>query len=96
VVTAANLKSATAKQAINNNTDIRIYPTPTTDFLNIILDIDVQPNAIIQILNLQGKTVMEENLAVSNKLNFRELKCGAYIMHIKNGEKTTVHKIIKH
>lgn len=95
VITATNLKSATAKQAITNNTDIRIYPTPTTDFLNIILDIDVQPNAIIQILNLQGKTVMAERLEVSNKLDVHDLKCGVYIAHIINGNNTTLRKIIK-
>ncbi len=66
---------------------LKIYPNPTSRFLNIdvtslVLDSDLE----ISILDVLGQTQIQQKLKAGNKqavINVQDLAAGTYIVHIK-------------
>ncbi len=82
-----------------NNTKIKVYPNPTTDFINI--DISDMPNLkyTISIVDVNGKKIQyQENITKSKtKIDCQSLPIGIYIMKLETSLITEpyIFKIIK-
>ena len=68
---------------------IKIYPNPSSDYININADSNLE--AILY--DFLGKELIREN--VSDKLDISQLEKGTYILNLSDGINTSSHKIIK-
>ena len=77
-----------------NNLSFQVYPNPTSDWVNITCEKNVE--AIIELSNLYGQVIQHQILRGSNgQINLADLQNGIYILTIKNGEKQGTVKILK-
>ena len=72
-----------------NTLDVSIYPNPTTDF--IFINSDTELEAVVY--DILGKQVMREY--ITDKLDISCLEKGTYIINLTDGINTSSHKIIK-
>lgn len=68
---------------------IRIYPNPTTDYLNIN---GLESNAQVEIFNLLGEKVFEKNINKDQNFNIEYLNTGIYVLRIN---KMASYKLVK-
>lgn len=88
---------------INNEiSNLKLYPNPVADKLNIEFDAGIAlPNEYkIEILDMQGRIIFEKsNLSAFNKIadtiEFPDVASGNYILKLKYGNKVATGKIIK-
>ena len=74
-------------------TEIKVYPNPTTEFLNI--DFKNEGSYTISIYDLNGKQLFNRISTAQNfKLNVAHFSKGIYILKISNSSKNTAHKLI--
>jgi photosystem II stability/assembly factor-like uncharacterized protein len=74
------------------NDDINIFPNPASD--NITIESSQQ--AIMEILNIQGQTVLQQQLQQGKtNIDISRLAKGVYILRLNNNDKTAVTKIVK-
>ena len=79
------------------NIDIKtkIYPNPTTNF--IIIELEKNVNADILVYDINGKIVIKDKLNDEQKkqLDFSFLNQGNYFLHINIADKKSVYQINK-
>lgn len=82
--------------SIKNNFTINVSPNPTTDILNIKLDIPSFNNELdFQLIDLAGKTILSGKIqGKTHELNLGIYPKGAYILKIHNEEFSLFEKII--
>ncbi|TGN29409.1 T9SS type A sorting domain-containing protein [Empedobacter tilapiae] len=73
-----------------NNTEISIFPNPTTDYININSS---EKNNTIKITDLTGKVILNE--VNTTKINIMHLTKGIYIINIKTDNSESIQKFIK-
>jgi hypothetical protein len=77
---------------VENN--IKVYPNPVQDFLNI--ELSSNENVMISIFNLNGQLLREMTTNESiTKVNFSDLEAGIYIVRITSSMTQSVQKIVK-
>jgi hypothetical protein len=85
----------TGLEQINNQVKVKIFPNPTTDFINIINS--ESKNLDYSLTDLEGKVLLSgklENLS-QNRIDLNTLKKGMYIIQFSNRESNKSIKIIK-
>ena len=79
------------------NIDIKtkVYPNPTTNF--IIIELEKNVNADILVYDINGKLVLKDKLNDENQkqFDFSFLKQGNYFLHINIADKQSVYQINK-
>ena len=79
------------------NIDIKtkVYPNPTTNF--IIIELEKNVNADILVYDINGKLVLKDKLNDENQkqFDFSFLKQGNYLLHINIADKQSVYQINK-
>jgi len=79
------------------NIDIKtkVYPNPTTNFL--IVELEKNVNADILVYDINGKIVIKDRLnnEQQKQLDFSFLKQGNYLLHINIADKKSVYQINK-
>jgi hypothetical protein len=76
-----------------------VYPSPTTDIVNVTFDLNTSGRVNIKITNTLGKVVLNKEVNSSmglqkSTLNVVELAKGAYILSLElNGERVKTEKI---
>ena len=79
------------------NIDIKtkVYPNPTTNFL--IVELEKNVNADILVYDINGKLVIKDRLnnEQQKQLDFSFLKQGNYLLHINIADKQSVYQINK-
>lgn len=77
---------------INNN--LKIYPNPTNDYLNVYQD---KPESLnIEVVDYQGRTVIQKTLVNKiEKLDLSNVSSGLYLIKLKKHNNTIVKKIVK-
>lgn len=79
--------------------NLKIYPNPTTNILNIEFSTTDIEKIKFDIFDLNGrliKTISQENSNQNNqKINVEDLQTGTYILVINTGKYTSTHKFIK-
>ena len=87
---------STEKVTLDN---LKIYPNPTTNILNIEFSTTDIKKVKFDIFDLNGrliKTVSQENSnQVNQQINVESLQTGTYILVINTGKYTSTHKFIK-
>ena len=88
-----DLKVTTA--IFNLGIKTKIYPNPTTNF--IIVELEKNVNADIKVYEINGKIVIEDKLNDENQkqLDFSFLKQGNYLLNINIADKQSVYQINK-
>ena len=88
-----DLKVTTA--IFNLGIKTKIYPNPTTNF--IIVELEKNVNADIKVYDVNGKIVIEDKLNDENQkqLDFSFLKQGNYLLNINIADKQSVYQINK-
>ena len=88
-------------EAVNPMTEVRVYPNPATDVLNIEVNASQASEMNISVFNLMGQKVMESNTTLSTgmncpSINTSELTSGIYFVTVKaNGFDNTMKFIVK-
>jgi hypothetical protein len=80
-----------------NSEIIKLYPNPTEDLLNIVIDDDLQVSSIF-LINSSGKTVLTKNIFNTIgflNINTSNLVAGIYILKINTNKGVFEDKIIK-
>ncbi|PLX05766.1 MAG: hypothetical protein C0596_18905 [Marinilabiliales bacterium] len=80
---------------ISFSSDIKLFPNPTSDYINI--NIENSQNVIYsyEILNPLGQTILSGDFENETKINLETLKKGTYFIKISDGEKSSYQKILK-
>ena len=88
-----DLKVTTA--VVNLDIKTKIYPNPTTNF--IIIELEKNVNADILVYDINGKIVIKNKLNEEQKkqLDFSFLNQGNYLLHINIADKQSVYQINK-
>ena len=71
---------------------LNIYPNPTNGILNI--ELDHTGEYLVQVNDILGKVVAEQNISSNVSLNLQSLEKGVYFVTISNNEKINTTKII--
>lgn len=72
---------------------VKIYPNPSTGYIAIQSNEDKKLD--IEIINLQGRTVMKNTVAPDEKIDVSQLPTGQYLININEGSRRVVEKFTK-
>jgi len=88
-----DLKITTA--VVNLDIKTKIYPNPTTNF--IIIELEKNVNAELLVYDINGKIVIKDKLNEERQkqLDFSFLTQGNYLLHINIADKQSVYQINK-
>ena len=80
---------------VNIDIQTKVYPNPTTNFL--IIELEENVNADILVYDINGKIVIKDRLnnEQQKQLDFGFLKQGNYLLHINIADKQSVYQINK-
>lgn len=78
----------------NKHENIKIYPSPANDFLNVSLDV-YNPNTKYRILNQVGSIVTEGEMnSASNAIDLSNIESGVYYLQLQSKQPYTTKIII--
>ena len=79
----------------NTEINLKVYPNPTTNF--IIIELEKNVNAELLVYDINGKIVIKDKLNEEQKkqLDFSFLNQGNYLLHINIADKKSVYQINK-
>ena len=82
-------------EVVNIDIKTKVYPNPTTNFL--IIELEKNVNADILVYDINGKLVIKDRLnnEQQKQLDFGFLKQGNYLLHINIADKKSVYQINK-
>ncbi|HIP47416.1 MAG TPA: T9SS type A sorting domain-containing protein [Lutibacter sp.] len=75
------------------NISLRIYPNPTTEFVTIDSDNDLQKDVAITVSNTIGQTVLTSN--TTERIDVKNLKSGVYFLQLKSANQIGTSRFIK-
>lgn len=79
---------------------VKIFPSPASDKLNVLLPATVGASAVIQLHSATGSVLITKTLSPGSKtaqLNVGNIQSGIYFLRILEGDKQSVYKIsVKH
>ncbi len=80
-----------------NNNNIKVYPNPTTDFVNIYSDNFTSNNLSVSVYNTLGVKLLEEKFSNQQQLDLTRFKQGLYFIRIfdHNNKIVGTTKVIK-
>ena len=81
----------------NHETNLKLYPNPVIDVLNISFGSNNDKSIEISIIDLYGKIAFQTNTSGDKNIsiNLASLKKGIYLCRIKSGDYVTIEKFIK-
>ncbi len=89
----------TINEVLSNNQfenfKIEIFPNPTQDFIEIKNLVVASGQLNCKIIDLTGRTIQNDFVAINEKIDLRLLACGNYILEISNNQNLSRIKIIK-
>ncbi len=98
--TIINITEVYAKYVFENN-QIRVYPNPFTDFLNIEFSLPGQNKVKLDIFDITGDKLIIENLQNTGKnkvntIDLSDIPEGVYLLKISMENSIELHKIVKY
>lgn len=88
-------------EAVNPMTTTRVYPTPTTNILNVEVNASQNSDVNISVFNIMGQKVSEQNTTVNTginttTINTESLSSGIYFVTVKaNGFENTMKFVVE-
>jgi len=74
----------------NEDISLAVYPNPTTDFVNLSLNLENSSDVQVEMFDVQGKRVMDKTWSSLQQetvvINVQDLVTGTYTMKIKTAE----------
>ena len=97
----ATLTTVSIQEADATVLDVKVYPNPTTELVNIQINHSAIDQVVVTITDLQGKEVYNGKYAgISNVIgiNTASYETGTYVLSLKNlnNQVLGTYKIIKH
>jgi hypothetical protein len=89
----AEFESLTAITDIESSA-INIYPNPATDNINVMLPEDMT-NAVFTLYNMQGKTLIRQEISNHYTVPINDIAKGLYIYHVTTDKQNYQGKIIR-
>jgi len=79
----------------NNNLNIKIYPNPSDGNFNIIFDDIIMHDAVIEIFDIQGKSLYKNSININTKsIDISNFSKGIYFLKVRTNNEVKVEKII--
>jgi hypothetical protein len=75
-----------------NSQSIQLYPNPVENELSVA---GIEGNASIQIVTLEGKSLLNQTIKSNEKVNVTQLPAGLYIARITTADGKIEKKIVK-
>jgi hypothetical protein len=78
--------------------DIKIYPNPASDIVNIQFGTPVDGEVVLSLLDSQGKLVKRdiiESAVVEKQINLQDFPPGIYFIKLTKGKLVNVYKVVK-
>lgn len=98
-ITVLNFPVSTNEVDIFNQ-NIKIYPNPTNDILNIELNLDKKATVQFQLFDAVGQLILNQKTANYNNqtttLNLNDLPSGVYFLQIRIDENVVIKKVIRY
>ncbi len=95
---ADKITVTTVREPLSNLFDIKIFPNPTTDYLNIRINSERDEIIIAQLYSLQGQKVIERKMQDTQfQLDLAALPAAGYLLSFRklNGELITTYMVNK-
>ncbi|MCO5230223.1 MAG: CotH kinase family protein [Chitinophagales bacterium] len=75
--------------------EVSIYPNPTKNIVNISIRTDYAiPDSKMEVFSINGQHVLTSYFQSQTQLNTDQWAKGLYLIHINNGKKSTIQKLI--
>lgn len=89
---SCELQTSVTANFIKEFNDIYLSPNPAIDYITVK---NLNSNALINITNLSGQSVLQQSIESNSQINIRNLVSGLYLIKLKtvNGER--VYKVVK-
>lgn len=80
-----------------NESDIKLYPNPTTDYVDIQFKNNLSETFQVSVYDIQGRQVIPQSYYQNSKgtVNLSKLNAGIYFLKVINSNKTGIFKVIK-
>lgn len=75
------------------NISLSIYPNPTSDFISIDFDSNLQENMSVTIINAIGQTVLTTK--TTDRIDIQNLESGVYFLQLKTTNRIGISRFIK-
>jgi len=75
--------------------NFNLYPNPARDYLELQLNGIMPENIRCEVLSLQGKVLLHQELSDHTRLNISSLPSGTYICKIRNGKQAGSKRFVK-
>jgi hypothetical protein len=88
----------TVEENIDIPVEVKIYPNPASDILNIGFESAVETEISLTILDSHGRLVKSdrvEALTVEKQVNLQDLPAGVYYLRLIKGRLINVYKVVK-
>ena len=82
-----------------NVSEIRMFPNPATDMVNISIELNDASNTSVSVINMVGQVVISNDFGMLNgsnrlELNVSSLPAGMYIVEINAGASSQTERLI--
>ncbi len=79
-----------------SDANFSVFPNPFKDNLMLSFDENLYTEFQVEILNLEGKLVIQSTVRNNQEIKVSSLLSGTYIVNLKNGDKVLSKKVIKY
>lgn len=97
ILIPAPVETSNISTRINSALEVRVFPNPTSDIINIISP--ENSHAEIEIVNVEGETVLKKNEKLiagnSSLFDISKLSNGVYFLNITSNQKCQTIKLVK-
>jgi len=94
VINAVLLPESSTKN-FNAIENVSIFPNPTANVVKLITPDDASTLWDIHIMDLQGRSMMKTSASHEDTIDTQTINSGTYILHITNGDKSIMKKLVK-
>jgi hypothetical protein len=88
-----------AKVSSNNEgstLSVKVYPNPTTSQFNIQINNDLTNQAVIRVLDMQGRFIQSVKTTTNQTISFgSKLKAGVYLLEVTQGKEVKTTRVVK-
>jgi peroxiredoxin family protein len=90
------ITKAPVTQAPKGSMVVKVYPNPTTSQFNVQVNTTGSEEAVVRILDVQGRFVKSVKVAANQVIGLgAELKAGAYMLEVRQGNEVKTTRVIK-
>lgn len=80
---------------VKNSTEFSVFPNPVQNQLTFLTHQDLSENALVEIFNALGQSVLQTKMPNDKQLEVASLQTGIYFIKISDGNQSATKKIVK-